>query len=97
KLMNNIQANNTLRHDWSYQEVEALFNLSFPDLIYQAQAAHRRFFDADKVQLSTLLSINTGACPEDCAYCSQSAHHSTNLEKEKLLSKEEVVQAAKKA
>ena len=61
-----------IRHDWSRPEVEALLSLPFNDLLFAAHTVHRRYFDPNQVQVSTLLSIKTGACPEDCAYCSQS-------------------------
>ncbi len=82
------------RNDWSQTEVEVLLDLPFNDLIYRAQSIHRQNFDPNRVQVSTLLSIKTGACSEDCGYCSQSASHSTGLEREKLLPLEEVVKAA---
>jgi len=83
-----------IRHDWSLEEIRALYALPFNDLMFQAQAVHRAHFDPNQVQVSTLLSIKTGACPEDCGYCSQSARHDTELEREKLLPLEEVVAAA---
>ena len=82
---------------WSLAQVEALFALPFNDLLFQAQTAHRANFDPNAVQLSTLLSIKTGGCSEDCGYCSQSARHDTGLEREKLLDVAEVVDAAKAA
>jgi biotin synthase len=85
------------RHDWSLDEIESLFNLPFNDLLFQAQTVHRQRFDPNKVQVSTLLSVKTGACSEDCGYCSQSAKHATELEKEKLLPLDEVKKAAKEA
>jgi len=84
----------TLRHDWSHDEVRALFDQPFNDLLFQAQSIHRQHFDPNSVQISSLLSIKTGACPEDCAYCPQSAKHDTRLEPERLLPVEEVKQAA---
>jgi len=87
----------SLRHDWSIKEIEALFALPFNDLMFKAQTVHRQNHDANAVQISTLLSIKTGACPEDCKYCSQSGHHNTGLDKEKLLEIERVVQEAKAA
>lgn len=87
----------TVRHDWSRQEIEALLDLPFNDLIFQAQSVHRSRFDPNRVQISTLLSIKTGACAEDCGYCSQSAKYNTDLETEKLLPVEEVLQAARTA
>lgn len=86
-----------LRHDWTLQEARALFDLPFSDLIYRAQSVHRQHFDPNEVQVSTLLSIKTGACPEDCKYCPQSGHYNTGLEKEKLLKIEQVVAEAKAA
>lgn len=81
----------------TFAEVEALFALPFSDLIYRAQTVHRAHFDPNAVQLSTLLSIKTGGCSEDCGYCSQSARFSTGVESEALLSLEQVVNAAKAA
>lgn len=85
------------RHDWSLKDIEALFQLPFNDLMFQAQTIHRQFHDPNAVQISTLLSIKTGACPEDCKYCSQSGHYNTGLEKEKLLELQKVVTEAKLA
>ena len=79
---------------WRTEEIEALFALPFNDLIYRAQEVHRAHFDANAVQRSTLLSIKTGGCSEDCGYCSQSARHDTEVERESLLSLEDVVAAA---
>jgi biotin synthase len=86
-----------LRHNWTKNEVTALFALPFNDLIFQAQSVHRAFFNANQVQVSTLCSIKTGACPEDCAYCPQSAHFDTGLEKEKLMAVEKVLEEARAA
>ena len=86
-----------VRHDWSRDEVRALFELPFNELLYRAQTAHRRNFDPNAVQISTLLSIKTGGCPEDCGYCPQSVHHDTGLEPEALLDVEAVVTAARRA
>jgi len=83
-----------LRHDWSLDEIKALFDQPFNDLLFQAQTIHRENFDPNSVQISSLLSIKTGACPEDCAYCPQSAQHNTEVERERLLPIEEVKQAA---
>jgi len=85
------------RHDWSLDEIRALFALPFNDLLYSAQTVHRAHFDPNRVQVSTLLSIKTGACAEDCSYCSQSARYDTGLEREKLLPLDEVVEAAQAA
>jgi biotin synthase len=86
-----------LRHDWTAPDVEALLNRPFNDLLFAAQQAHRRYFDPNRVQVSTLLSIKTGACPEDCGYCSQSARNETGLERERLLPLDEVLAAARAA
>ena len=87
----------SLRHDWSRSEILALFDLPFNDLLFQAQIAHRQYFDANTVQISTLCSIKTGACPEDCAYCPQSARYDTGLEREKLMAVDKVIEEAKQA
>jgi biotin synthase len=86
-----------VRHDWSRDEVRLLFALPFNELLYRAQTVHRRHFDPSAVQVSTLLSIKTGGCPEDCGYCPQSVHYDTGLEPEALLDVEEVVTAARRA
>ncbi|TXH61222.1 MAG: biotin synthase BioB [Tolumonas sp.] len=86
-----------IRHNWTVAEVEALFALPFNDLLFQAQTVHRQHFNPNEVQVSTLLSIKTGACPEDCKYCPQSARYNTGLEKETLLEVEKVLQRAKEA
>jgi biotin synthase len=85
------------RHDWKVEEVTSLFEMKFNDLLFLAATVHRRHFDANKVQLSRLLSIKTGSCPEDCKYCPQSAHYDTGLEKEQLMEIEKVLAAAAKA
>jgi len=92
-----LNTHNIIRHDWSVPEVENLFSLPFNDLVFQAAATHRKYFDPNEVQVSTLLSIKTGACPEDCKYCPQSAHYDTGLKKEPLIDKVEVIAEAKKA
>lgn len=95
--MNAIAAPAPVRHDWTLEDVRALFALPFNDLMFQAQSIHRQYFDPNEVQVSTLLSIKTGACPEDCKYCPQSGHYNTGLEKEKLLEIEKVVAEARAA
>ena len=82
---------------WSVERVEALFNLPFNDLLYRAAGVHREHFDPNAVQMSTLLSIKTGGCPEDCGYCPQAARHHTSVENEAMLSVDEVVAAARAA
>jgi biotin synthase len=84
----------TVRNDWTLSEVQELFALPFMDLLFTAQTVHRRFFVPNTVQISTLLSIKTGACPEDCAYCPQSVHFDTGLEPQELLELEEVAARA---
>ena len=86
-----------VRHDWTLQEAQALFALPFPELIFTAQAIHRRHFDPAKVQLAQLLSIKTGGCPEDCGYCAQSAHFETGVKATKLMAGEEIVAEARRA
>jgi len=87
----------TVRNDWTLAEVQELFALPFMDLLLRAQTVHRRFFAPNTVQISTLLSIKTGACPEDCAYCPQSVHFDTGLERQELLELEEVAARARAA
>jgi biotin synthase len=86
-----------MRHDWTQAEIEALFDLPFNDLIFRAQQTHREHFNANEVQVSTLLSIKTGGCPEDCKYCPQSAHFETPVKAEKLMDTLAVVEEARKA
>ena len=90
-------AGDSLRHDWRLSEVEALFALPFNDVLFQAQQIHRLYFDPNEIQISRLLSIKTGACGEDCAYCPQSAHYDTGLPREGLMALEEVMAAARVA
>ena len=82
---------------WSFGEAQELFNLPFHELIYQAHTIHKKNFNPKKIQVSTLLSIKTGNCPEDCSYCPQSAHFNTGIKKELLIDLAEVIKAAKKA
>ena len=86
-----------IRHDWTRGEVRALFALPFNDLIFRAQSLHRTYFDAREVQISTLLSIKTGGCPEDCAYCPQSARYDTGVKAEKLMALNAVLDEARAA
>ena len=87
----------SIRHDWQLTEISSLLEMPFNDLLFKAQTVHRENFDPNEVQISTLLSIKTGACPEDCGYCSQSAKHDTSLEKERLLPLQEVIDQAAEA
>ena len=86
-----------LRNNWSKQEITTLFNSPFSDLLFQAQSIHRKHFDPNQVQVSTLLSIKTGACPEDCGYCSQSSKNDAAVERERLLPLDEVIEKAQLA
>ena len=86
-----------LRYDWHIDEIAALFDQPFNDLLFQAQQLHRQHFDPNQVQISSLLSIKTGKCPEDCAYCPQSVRHDAELEVDPLMPLDEVLAAAKKA
>ena len=86
-----------VRSSWTLEEVRALHRLPFADLMYRAQTVHRRHFDPNEVQVSTLLSVKTGACPEDCAYCPQSIRYDTGLEREALMEPEAVVERARAA
>ena len=85
------------RHDWTRAEIGALFDLPFPELIFRAQSIHRQYFDPTEVQISTLLSIKTGGCPEDCAYCPQSARYDTGIHAEKLMALDAVLAEARAA
>ena len=86
-----------VRHNWTTEEVEALYGLPLTDLLFQAQTVHRQHHDPDSVQRCTLLSIKTGGCPEDCAYCPQSAHYDTGVAREGLLARDDVRAAAARA
>ena len=86
-----------LKHDWNEEEILKLFDLPFSDLVFKAGEIHRQFHNPNQVQVSTLLSIKTGSCPENCKYCPQSAHYNTGLEKEALMEMDKIVKAAKAA
>ena len=87
----------SIRNDWQQQEITALLAMPFNDLLFKAQSVHRQFHNPQQIQISTLLSIKTGGCPEDCAYCPQSIHHDTGLSRERLLDTKAVVEAARRA
>jgi biotin synthase len=87
----------TIRHDWTRNEIRSIYGLPLPELIFQAQLAHREFHRPDEVQMCRLLSIKTGGCSEDCAYCSQSAHYKTEVKREPLMNPDEVLKAARRA
>lgn len=86
-----------IRQDWTIEEIETLLGLPFNDLLFQAQQVHRQHFNPNEVQVSTLLSIKTGACPEDCKYCPQSAHYHTGVDRERLMAVEKVLHEAEQA
>jgi len=86
-----------LRNDWTRAEIQALYQQPFLDLVFQAQQIHRQYFEANAIQVSTLLSIKTGKCPEDCKYCSQSARYDSKLEAEKRIAVEKVIREAQQA
>jgi biotin synthase len=91
------EATDPVRHDWTRAELGALYALPVPELVFRAQALHRRHFDPARIQLSTLLSIKTGGCPEDCAYCPQSVHYDTGVDAAKLMGVADVVAEAGRA
>jgi biotin synthase len=96
--VNNInQGSSEVRHNWQADQVKALFDMPFNDLMFKAQVIHRDNFNPNEVQVSTLLSIKTGACPEDCKYCSQSARYKTDIDKERLMEVSKVLEAAQVA
>lgn len=86
-----------VRNDWTREEIQKLYEQPFLDLVFEAQRVHREYFPANTIQVSTLLSIKTGKCPEDCKYCSQSAHYDSKLEAEKRIAVEKVISEAKEA
>lgn len=86
-----------IKHNWTVEEAETLFSIPFNDLLYKAQSVHRQNFAANEIQISTLLSIKTGGCPEDCGYCPQSAHFDTGTNKDKLMEVDSVLAAAREA
>ena len=95
--LSSIDRYGLVRHDWTRAGVRALFDLPFPELMFRAQSVHRANFDPAEVQISTLLSIKTGGCPEDCAYCPQSAHYETGVKAEKLMEVDAVLAEARAA
>lgn len=86
-----------LKHDWTIGEIESIYNLPLPELMFRAMSVHREYHNPEEVQACTLLSIKTGGCPEDCAYCPQSAHYKTSVERESLLDIDVTLNAAKRA
>lgn len=85
------------RHDWSVEEIETIYNLPFPELVFRAQSVHREYHKTDEIQGCQLLSIKTGGCPEDCAYCPQSAHYKTEVERERLMDVGKTLESARNA
>ena len=94
QIVRRAAASETSHERWPVDAVEALFELPFNDLLFRAQSVHREHFEPNEVQLSTLLSIKTGGCPEDCAYCPQSVHYDTGVEADKLMDVDAVKAAA---
>ncbi len=94
---NGNQGAEPVRHDWTRSEAEALYGLPFADLLFEAQSIHRSNFDPNHVETASLLSIKTGGCPEDCGYCSQSAHYDTGLKATRLMDQVDVVATAQRA
>ena len=92
-----INSNSSITGLWTILAAQEIYNLPFPELIFRAQSEHRKHFDHTVIQRSTLLSIKTGGCPEDCAYCPQSAHYKTDVERQALLPVDEVLTAARAA
>ena len=92
-----MNSSDAVRNDWSREEIQALYQQPLMDLVFQAQQVHREHFTINTIQVSTLLSIKTGKCPEDCKYCSQSAHYDSKLEAEKRIAVDKVIQEAKQA
>jgi len=86
-----------VRHDWTRDEIRSIYELPLPELIFRAQVVHREFHEPEEVQLCRLLSIKTGSCPEDCAYCPQSAHYDTGVARQELMNPGDVLDAAKRA
>ncbi|EXJ15060.1 biotin synthase BioB [Imhoffiella purpurea] len=95
--MHSSEPTPVIRHDWSIDEILSILDQPFNDLLFHAQGVHRAGFDPNRIQVSSLLSIKTGACPEDCGYCSQSAKHGTEVERERLMPVEDVLAAARTA
>lgn len=92
-----VSSSGPLRHDWSRAEIETLLALPLPELLHRAGDAHRANFDPSEVQVSTLLSVKTGGCPEDCAYCPQAQRYHTGVEATKLMDTDAVVEKARQA
>ncbi|PTA77495.1 biotin synthase, partial [Bacillus sp. Nf3] len=86
-----------IRHDWQHDELQSLFELPFPELLFRAATVHREHFDPAQVQVSTLLSVKTGGCPEDCAYCPQAQRYSTGVNAQKLMETDAVLAKARQA
>lgn len=96
-MESSMRANSDIRHDWTAEEILEIMRLPFPELIFRAQTVHRKRFNPCEIQISSLLSIKTGSCPEDCKYCPQSGKYATGVEKERLLAYETIIAKAKQA
>src|SRR5512145_2072490 len=96
-IIPDAMANSLLRYDWTAGEIESIYTLPLPELIFRAQTVHRKHHNADEVQGCVLLSVKTGGCPEDCAYCPQSARYETGLQREALVEVSDVLAAAERA
>ena len=92
-----LHENTPIKHNWTYEQINALFELPFNDLLHHAQTVHRQYFNPNEVQLSTLINIKSGGCSEDCAYCPQRARYNTDVQAEPLLDLAGVVESARKA
>src|SRR5258705_639937 len=92
-----MTSNSDLRYEWTVSEIESIYSLPLPELIFQAQLSHRKFHQADQIQGCMLLSIKTGGCPEDCAYCPQSARYDTEVGRQDLMQVDETLAAARSA
>jgi biotin synthase len=86
-----------VRHDWKYEEVSKFYDMPLLDLVYKAASVHRQFHDSKQVQISSLVSIKTGGCPEDCSYCPQAARYHTDVDAQKLMQADDVISQAKKS
>ena len=92
-----MTSNSDLRYEWTVSEIESIYSLPLPELIFQAQLSHRKYHQPDQIQGCVLLSVKTGGCPEDCAYCPQSARYDTGVESTPMLTVEETLSAAASA
>jgi biotin synthase len=96
-LHSSTQQPPAVRHDWTRQEVAAIYRIPLPELLFQAQTVHRQFHEPDRIQTCQLISIKTGGCPEDCGYCPQSAHYDAGVERQGLMDPQHVIEVAQEA